>query len=211
MEVSQTGRSFCRGKPLSNDLRYMIRTEMLSLGANNLTGYFPSGSMRKVAERFKVNKSTVSRIWKRFCETGEIVPGTPGGQTRNKLTDPDLEFIEVLKRERPSITYKEITEQLLQYGSVNSVSVSTVGRAVRTELTENSDNFSVASTFKDKGERKVFEEGEDSKEKEKAREDMRIIKIQEEETLVTQLLKTHASLAKELQEVKSKLEERPRR
>ncbi|XP_070547963.1 uncharacterized protein PF3D7_1120000-like [Ptychodera flava] len=89
----------------------------------------------------------------------------------------------------------------------------------------------VASTFKDKN-----KEDEEFKEKEKTREEMRSIKIQEEETLrksrqediikqekqveddynerseailaqVTQLLKTHAGLAKELQEVKAKLEE----
>ena len=67
MKISKRGRTFESGKSLSTDLRRSIIDEIVLGGGNVITGYFP-GYYEAVASRFRVARSTVRKIWKRYCE-----------------------------------------------------------------------------------------------------------------------------------------------
>ncbi|XP_070547964.1 golgin subfamily A member 6-like protein 7 [Ptychodera flava] len=114
--------------------------------------------------------------------------------------------------------------------------VRTYGMSTKQIWQENSDNFRCRVDVQGQKKENVLKEEEELKEKEKAREEMRNTQIQEDETMlksrqediikqekqieddynesseailaqVAQLVRTHSVLARELQEVKAKLEE----
>ena len=56
-------------------------------------------------------RSTVRKVW-RFCDSFTENPLRKGGGNPSKLNLADLELIKVLKREKGSITLKEIYQEL---------------------------------------------------------------------------------------------------
>lgn len=59
-------------------------------------------SIRKLAERFKVAKSFVQRLLKRFEETGDISPIAQGGSPPTKLNSEQLvTLVEIIEETSP--------------------------------------------------------------------------------------------------------------
>ncbi|CAB4030732.1 vicilin-like seed storage At2g18540 [Paramuricea clavata] len=72
---------------------------------------FP-GTFQAVAQTFRVARSTVQKIWTLYCDSfrEDLLP--KGGGNPSNLSQADLELMEVLKREKGSITLKEIYQEL---------------------------------------------------------------------------------------------------
>ncbi len=84
-------------------------------------------SIRKLAERFKVAKSFVQKLLKRFEETGDISPIAQGGGSPRKLNSEHLVTLVEIIEENNDSTLKELTE-LLESKTGIRVSISTLGR-----------------------------------------------------------------------------------
>ena len=86
----------------------------------------------RLAESLCVSVFTINKIWQRFCEKYTEAAYPTGGGTHGKLANDDLELIEVLKNERPSISLAEISNVLLEMG--NSASISAISRAIKNRM-----------------------------------------------------------------------------
>ena len=148
---SKAGRNFNLGKPLNKDLRESIITEIIVIGGDIVTvvsGTVSDGTLSALSKQFRVSKSTVSKLWKTVKGTGSISPKKP--PERVPLHHHD--FIELQKREKPSISYATICERLFEYSDLPYVHTTTIGNTLRNKLTEkwtrkrltrhSSDNFS---------------------------------------------------------------------
>ena len=93
MEVNKQGRTYQRGKALSDEVRSMIIDEFVENGGDIRTGYFP-GSFDNIAKKFKLKIDTVKKVWKTFHTTGEFKRPKPCSSGVKHLQPEDLEFIE---------------------------------------------------------------------------------------------------------------------
>ena len=84
-------------------------------------------SIRKLAERFKVAKSFVQKLLKRYEETGDISPIAQVGSPPTKLNSEQLVTLVEIIEENNDATLKELTE-LLESKTGIKVSISTRGR-----------------------------------------------------------------------------------
>ncbi len=139
--VNKKGRCFENGKPISPNRRCNIIDEIQSKGGDKGTGIF-TGSLVEVANKFKVSNASVSKLWRQYCETGNFQP-KHGGGNRRSLSDGDIQLIEVLKTQKPSITYSEIMECLYEFGDLPEGSTSTTSlcNAVRYKLPSGQFSF----------------------------------------------------------------------
>ena len=71
-----------------------------------------TGPRLSVAKKYRVAQSTVRKIWRLYCDSFLENPLPKGGGNPSKLNQADLGLIKVLKRERGSITLKEIYQEL---------------------------------------------------------------------------------------------------
>ena len=115
--VSKRGRTYQPGVALSNDLRNLIISNIISLGGDRLTGHFP-GTYSEIANTLKISPRAVSKIWNDFCHTHAFECKKRGGDFSSKLTAGDLELIETLKAEKGSIPLREIYGLLEDLGDV---------------------------------------------------------------------------------------------
>ena len=133
-KVNKHGRLYKSGVSLSEDMRNLIISDILSLGGDRITGYFPC-YYSEVAQKFKISVPTVTKIWKQYCETNNVGSLKRGGDFSSKLSADDLELIETLKQEKGSISLKEICEILEQIGDVgDDISLSSISRAIKNRL-----------------------------------------------------------------------------
>ena len=66
-----------------------------------------------------VSSATVSKIWKSYCQTGsQLSPLKHRGGNPSRLSNGDLQLIEVLKRQKPSITHAEVMDCLYDCGDL---------------------------------------------------------------------------------------------
>jgi transposase len=129
------GRDFKHGVGLSSDFRSLIIQKLIEKRGNTVTGEVPWGVFSCVAKTFKVCGKTVSKLWQRFVQEGSINDKMRHRRGRPKLTEPDIRFIEFLKRDKPSISGKEIQAKLKNYSPVSGdVCASAINRAVIREL-----------------------------------------------------------------------------
>ena len=84
-KVNKKGRSYSRGKALSLNARVNIVDEICAKGGDKNTGIFP-GKFIDIANEFKVSTSTVSKIWRQYCVSNELVPRHEGGTDEVYLT-----------------------------------------------------------------------------------------------------------------------------
>jgi transposase len=89
-------------KPLSNDLRQRI----LEAVDNK------EGSRRKLAVRFKVNTSTITRLLQLRCRTGSFEPRPHGGGVEPTLDHDALERLRKLVEETPDATLGTLKQAL---------------------------------------------------------------------------------------------------
>lgn len=89
-------------RPLSQDLRRRI---LDTVGRGE-------GSLRRIAQRFLVNVSTIVRLLKQHRATGSVEPKPHAGGRRPALGPDDLERLRELIREQPDATLDELRERL---------------------------------------------------------------------------------------------------
>src|SRR5206468_11909551 len=94
-------------QPLSNDLRQRI----LDAVDNK------EGPRRKLAARFKVNTSTITRLLKLRRETGSFEPRPHGGGVEPTLDHNALERLRKLVEETPDATLEAIRQEIGVSGS----------------------------------------------------------------------------------------------
>ena len=129
------GRIFHRGKSVGKDTRSLIIDDILSRGGDVSTEVYP-GRLRALGSKYKVSGVTVSNIRKTFCQTGENLPRHAAARGQPKrLEEPELDLVQLLIKRRPSITYKDIKENIEAY-STATASISFIGQAVRDHLPE---------------------------------------------------------------------------
>ena len=104
------------------------------LVCNTITGYFP-GTFQSVAQKYRVARSTVRKVWRLYCDSVMENPLPKGGGNPSKLNQADLELIEVLKREKGSITLKEIYQELEILGDcAGNTSTSALCRVIKSKM-----------------------------------------------------------------------------
>lgn len=106
--------------PLSVDLRQRV------------IAAYPAkeGTMRQLAERFKVSLSFVRDLSRHYRETGAVEPKPHGGGAVAKLGTSHLPIVKALVTAQPDALLAELCERFAQKTGVN-VSVSTMHRAVQ--------------------------------------------------------------------------------
>ena len=87
-------------------------------------------SQREVARRFDVSRTFVSRLVKRYRETGEFVAKDRSGGRRRKIGSKDREALRRLIQDRPDATLSELCERFHTLTGID-VSVSTMHRALK--------------------------------------------------------------------------------
>lgn len=134
MDVSKIGRVYGKGKPLSNDFRSLVIDEIVESGGDIITGFFP-GNFAVIARKLKLKRDTVVKVWNNFCLTGKHEQPRTKAKGVKSLQPDDLELIEVLKPDKPSMTFGELLREINEYcyipGDINKV---TVNRAVRKSM-----------------------------------------------------------------------------
>lgn len=133
--TNMRGRSYISAQSLSNDLRRLIIASIKEMGGNVLTGEIPYGVLSKVAEQFKVANTTVRNIWDHTSCHGTVDPLPSRRGRQRALDDHDVQYVEYLKTEKPSLSLNEIKHKLLQNANVN-VSIPTVSRTITHRLSE---------------------------------------------------------------------------
>src|SRR4051795_1978275 len=94
-------------QPLSNDLRSRI----LNAVDNR------EGSRRKLAVRFKVNTSTITKLLRLRRETGSLAPRPHGGGVEPTLDHDALERLRKLVEETPDATLEALRQEMGISGS----------------------------------------------------------------------------------------------
>ena len=84
----------------------------------------------QIAERFKVGRATVSRLGRRFRETGSFEPSKTRGHAPRTLTDGDQAVLLEIVTDRPDETLAELCDQLAA-STGKRISSATVGRELR--------------------------------------------------------------------------------
>ena len=124
MNVNKQGRSYHSGKALHIDLRGLIIDRCLRYGVDQISGYLPV-QFKALGEELGVSGNTVAKIWCNYCFN----------DYSRKLSDGDLELIEMLKTTQGSIQLREIYTTLEDVGDIaGGVSMSTISRAVKSRL-----------------------------------------------------------------------------
>lgn len=137
MHTNKYGRSYENGKSLSRDFKNLVLDELKgNYFGNKDTMFVQYGAFSKVAKKFKVSVKTVSNIWREHCYG--ISTRSAGGRQGNanrKLTNQDLDYIEYMKKQKPSYTSSAIHAELVSV-STTDVHPRTIRRAVQKYLSK---------------------------------------------------------------------------
>lgn len=106
-------------EPLSVDLRERIVKAHARGGQSN----------EDLAKVFQVGRATVTRLVKRFRETGSVVPDPHGGGREKRLTAADEEKLVELVMERTDATIPELVSGLAERAG-KRISSSTMSRSL---------------------------------------------------------------------------------
>ncbi|XP_062566090.1 uncharacterized protein LOC134228449 [Saccostrea cucullata] len=133
--VNQRGRPYVKGKALSKDMRSLIINDLIQGGAVKGNPTIPRGLGVELSRKFKVSKSTVSNLWKKYNEKFSVSPRKPFHASTRKIGEEDCEFIKVLKTEQPSMQLKTIKNELLRHSnSITHVGIGTISNTIRKDL-----------------------------------------------------------------------------
>ena len=124
-------------QPYSRDLRQRI-VDCYDRG---------EGSIRGLAERFKVSPDCVRRLLKHYRETGSVKPKPHAGGAEPQLREEHLEVLRQLVAEKNDATLADLSEQLEQETGLK-VSPSTISRALsRLNLTRKKKSFKASKAY----------------------------------------------------------------
>ena len=112
-DVSKYGRNYARGKALSEDMVSTIIDEIVDIGGDTATGFFEQYSA--VATKFKLSPKTIKKVWMRFCKSGQLKPEKSCASGVKHLKREDLDFIELLKTDKPSMTSGDLLKEVKRY------------------------------------------------------------------------------------------------
>ena len=84
---------------------------VLEAGGDSTNGYFP-GKWEDIGTKHKVYGKTVKAIWQIFVSTGDILGDLKRTWNPSKLGQGELNLIEAMKTQNPSVSYKVIKENL---------------------------------------------------------------------------------------------------
>ena len=131
--VNSKGRTLIRGKSIDESLRGSILDSIIAEGGDPASGFF--GRYSDVADRFRVSNQFVSKLWQNFCTTGEHLPSKKKSGNPSHLKPEDVQLMEFLKKEKPSLPYESIKEVLENYSTLDGgTSLSAIGNAIRNKL-----------------------------------------------------------------------------
>ena len=108
----------------------MIVDKIIARGVDRITGHIPV-TYAQLLRELKLSLNTVKNIWRRYCEEDQLSAKHAGGFRWSKLEENYLQLIEVLKNEKPSITFTEIVRILEENGDVQDISLSAVSRGIK--------------------------------------------------------------------------------
>ena len=114
----------------------MVIDAIVDAGGDIVTGYF-QGNFSAIARTFKLKRDTVVKVWRQFVANSdhELPKSTATGV--RSLQPNDLDFIEFLKTDRPSLTSGELLTEVNEYCQIpGGVSTVTINRAVRKYMRE---------------------------------------------------------------------------
>ncbi len=122
-KISSKGRTFVRGKALGEETRSAIVEKI-----NNILA---------MADTFQVWPESVRKVWRLVCSEGNVTPRPRKTGNPAHIKPEDVELVEFLKRERPSISYPSIKDKLEIFSDIEGgTSVSAVGRTVRNRMSD---------------------------------------------------------------------------
>ena len=116
---------------LGDDFRYLIVNKLIKLGGNFDTGAVSRGRFTYVSKQLGIHKTSVMRIWRRFCAT-KSVKAAPHcwGRQYVALKPEHHQYILFLVRETPSISLGDIKKKLNETCNVQ-VSKQTISTFIR--------------------------------------------------------------------------------
>ncbi len=124
-------------KPYSLDLRQRI----IDTYESN------EGTIRQIAQRFKVSISSVRRLIKRYLSTGSIAPKPYTGGNKPKLKAEHLEILATLISEDNDATNFELAQRIFDLTEVE-VSIWTIGRGLKKlNITKKKKTFKAAEVY----------------------------------------------------------------
>ncbi|MEW8546428.1 MAG: IS630 family transposase, partial [Candidatus Thiodiazotropha sp.] len=107
-------------------------------------GNLPYGLISLMASKYSVSKSTVHKLWRQYHSTGNLREKPHSGGNKLKLSDEDIEYVQALKREKPSMTLKSIQSKLLENAN-RDVSLNTISKTIRHRLPHGNWSYKVMS------------------------------------------------------------------
>ena len=131
------GREYKKGCPISADLRMLIIGDLTKNGADPVSSIVPRGLLTQIASRYKIARQSVKNIWSTYCNEGTVQPKPLSDRkTKQKFfNDGELEFIETLKWDKPSMNYSEISAKLEQFSTFSTrVPKQRISDALRTRM-----------------------------------------------------------------------------
>ena len=94
----------------------MTRALSIDLRERVLRDVLAGETIRSIAARFEVSASFVSKLHKRYRETGSLVPGRSGGDRWSYLIEAHAAWILETVERQPDITLRELRGGLLEQG-----------------------------------------------------------------------------------------------
>ncbi|KAK3106666.1 hypothetical protein FSP39_024832 [Pinctada imbricata] len=129
------GREYKKGVSLSEDLRALIIRTLKDNGANDVLNTCPRGLITTTSVQFKVSRQCVKKICEQYCTIGNATCKKRRKNPKYLFSEGDLGLIEALLREKPTMSYRKISEKLMQYSSIpKHVSKQRISDAVRKRL-----------------------------------------------------------------------------
>lgn len=115
-----------QGKAVSNNVREIMVAKWLN-----------GSQLFEIAEQLNINRKTVANIVDRYLQTGCVEPGVGGNQSRTARTDDFILYSEYCKSKKPSMSAREIQNQLIKNKVVldtNVPSLASISRVLTQDL-----------------------------------------------------------------------------
>jgi len=89
MALNEKGRSYERGKGLSEELKEQIIDKILETGNDRISGYFPA-KRTELGDKFRVSGKTDQNVWQKFVQNGTVSPKKRISGNPPKLSTGDI-------------------------------------------------------------------------------------------------------------------------